>query len=108
MPRYERFTFLCSHKERQMLAALAKRLNRSQSDTIRLLIREADRNLLSQAHLVQARVQWLTEARFKLLQLFPVVSKLLVDVAQTSEIGPFVTLAVYIALVLTLFWPDVR
>lgn len=42
MARQERFTFLCTHEERRKLALLAHRLKRTQSDTIRLLIREAE------------------------------------------------------------------
>ena len=45
--RNHRFTFLCSHEERQLIAALAKRLERTQSDAVRLLIREAVRGLKS-------------------------------------------------------------
>jgi hypothetical protein len=36
-----RFTFVSNELERTMLAALARHLQRSQSDVIRLLIREA-------------------------------------------------------------------
>lgn len=49
----ERFTFLCDRQERQLLATVAKQLRRSQSDTIRLLIHEAAREVGSapdQAH----------------------------------------------------------
>ena len=45
MPRYLRFTFLATSDERRSLAALARRLERSQSDTVRLLIRKAAREL---------------------------------------------------------------
>ena len=45
MARYERFTFLCNSDERRLLAALAVRLQRSQSDAVRWLIREATREL---------------------------------------------------------------
>lgn len=41
MARDERFTFTCNREERQMLAALAERLRRSQSDAMRMLLREA-------------------------------------------------------------------
>ncbi len=41
MARYKRFTFLCDSNERQVLAALAKSLKRSQSDSVRWLIQEA-------------------------------------------------------------------
>jgi len=41
MARYKRFTFLCDPDERRILAALAKRLERSQSDSVRWLIRNA-------------------------------------------------------------------
>ncbi len=39
--RTERFTFLCSLPERELLRELAKHLNRSQGDSVRLLIRLA-------------------------------------------------------------------
>lgn len=45
MPRYERFTFLVNREERRVLEALAQRLERSQSDAVRLLIREAAREM---------------------------------------------------------------
>lgn len=45
MPRYERFTFACDAEERRILAALARRLERSQSDALRLLIRSAAQEL---------------------------------------------------------------
>ena len=41
MPRYERFTFACDAEERRILVALARRLERSQSDAVRWLIRRA-------------------------------------------------------------------
>ena len=37
--RDQRFTFLCSSEERQLLIDLAERLQRSQGDSIRYLIR---------------------------------------------------------------------
>ena len=37
--RDQRFTFLCTEEERQGLSDLADRLQRSQSDTVRFLIR---------------------------------------------------------------------
>ncbi len=43
--RLDRFTFLCNDEERQIVAALAERLRRSQSDAIRYLIVEAAREL---------------------------------------------------------------
>ena len=46
MPRYERFTFLVNRDERRVLEALAQRMQRSQSDAVRLLIREAARELV--------------------------------------------------------------
>ena len=39
MARYNRFTFLCDDKERQLIAMLAKRLERSQGDAIRYIVR---------------------------------------------------------------------
>jgi hypothetical protein len=41
MARYQRFTFLCDSDERRILAALARSLQRSQSDSVRWLIRNA-------------------------------------------------------------------
>ncbi len=40
-----RFTFLCNREERQLLRAIAKRLSRTESDTVRWLLREAAREL---------------------------------------------------------------
>lgn len=41
MARYDTFTFRVNKEERQMLETLASRLQRSQSDAVRLLVREA-------------------------------------------------------------------
>jgi hypothetical protein len=41
MARDDRFTFLVNGDERRMLAAVAEKLQRSQSDAVRLLIRAA-------------------------------------------------------------------
>ena len=41
MSRYKRFTFLCNKDERHMISVLADELQRSQSDTVRFVIREA-------------------------------------------------------------------
>ena len=38
MARYTRFTFLCDDNERKMVAAIADRLQRTQSDAIRWLV----------------------------------------------------------------------
>ncbi len=46
MPRRDTFTFRVNADERQLIAALADRLQRSQSDAVRLLIREAAHELL--------------------------------------------------------------
>lgn len=45
MSRVTTFTFRVTKDERRMLDTLAKNLQRSQSDAIRLLIREATREL---------------------------------------------------------------
>lgn len=55
MMRNERFTFVCNENERRILAALAEYLNRSQSDALRLLIREAARELITDASAQVAR-----------------------------------------------------
>ena len=41
MPKTERFTFKLDEEERRLLALLARRLQRTQSDTLRRLIRRA-------------------------------------------------------------------
>jgi hypothetical protein len=43
MARFNRFTILCSQEERRLIAALADRLRRSQSDALRFLIVSAAR-----------------------------------------------------------------
>lgn len=45
MARYSRFTFLCDLDERQTIADLAARLQRSQSDAVRFVVIEAARQL---------------------------------------------------------------
>jgi hypothetical protein len=45
MPRLERFTFVVDQRERAAIATLAKRLNRSQSDAVRVVVLEAARKL---------------------------------------------------------------
>lgn len=45
MARDERFTFLIDHDERQMIAALAYRLRRTESDAVRFVVLEAVRAL---------------------------------------------------------------
>lgn len=45
MAKYQRFTFACDKQDRRMLSDIARRLERSQSDAVRLLIREAAREL---------------------------------------------------------------
>ena len=48
MRRRDTFTFKVSDDERRMIAALSHRLERSQSDAVRLLIREAVKGLEAQ------------------------------------------------------------
>ncbi len=48
MARYERFTFLCNQNERALIAELAERLRRSQSDAVRFVVIEAARELAKQ------------------------------------------------------------
>ena len=45
MPKTERFTFLTDKTERQAIKALAERLQRTQSDAVRLVVREAAEQL---------------------------------------------------------------
>jgi hypothetical protein len=48
MARFERFTFLVNKKERELITTLAERLNRSQSDAVRLVVTEAAKSLQNQ------------------------------------------------------------
>ena len=57
MARYERFTFLCDKDERALIARLAARLRRSQSDAVRFLVVEAARELAEQNHAAGNAVQ---------------------------------------------------
>ena len=41
MRRSDTFTFKCSAEERRMIDALARKLERSQSDTVRVVLRKA-------------------------------------------------------------------
>jgi len=50
MRRNDNFGFRVNEIERAMIAGLAKRLQRSESDVVRLLIREAARELVEQNH----------------------------------------------------------
>lgn len=43
MGRYQRFAFLVNGDERALIRALAERLQRSESDAVRLIVREAVR-----------------------------------------------------------------
>jgi hypothetical protein len=45
MGRYQRFTFLVNGEERAAIKSLALRLQRSESDAVRLVVREAVREL---------------------------------------------------------------
>ena len=56
MMRSQRFTFVCNDDERRILSALADYLQRSQSDALRLLIREASRELIADAPAQGARL----------------------------------------------------
>ena len=47
MSRFIVFTFRVNQKERQMISAMANQLQRTQSDAIRLIIREAADSLLN-------------------------------------------------------------
>lgn len=44
--RRDTFTFLVNRRERELIAELAKRLQRSQGDTLRFLVREAHGQLM--------------------------------------------------------------
>ena len=55
-----RFTFLCNEEERQLIAALAETLQRSQSDALRYLVRET-------AEKLQIKAEALNDAVLKTL-----------------------------------------
>ena len=57
MRRNDNFGFRVSEIERAMIADLAKRLRRSESDAVRLLIREAVRNLQMQDQIARDAAQ---------------------------------------------------
>ena len=57
MRRIDTFTFRVNATERQLLTALAERLQRSQSDAVRLLIREAVRDLTAESSKAQPAAQ---------------------------------------------------
>lgn len=44
--RQKRFTFLCNEDERLLIAILADKLQRSQSDAVRFVVNNAGRKLL--------------------------------------------------------------
>jgi hypothetical protein len=44
--RNSRFTFLCNRDERNLLTVVARQLARTESDTVRWLIREVGRELI--------------------------------------------------------------
>jgi uncharacterized protein (DUF1778 family) len=54
MARIDTFTLRVNRDERRMLAAVAERLQRTQSDAVRLLIREAARELIAKQQPVTA------------------------------------------------------
>ena len=54
MARYNRFTFLVNKDERRLIATLAERLQRSQSDAVRFVVLEKARELESQKHAPQS------------------------------------------------------
>lgn len=56
MPRYERFTFLCTKQERRAIAELATWLQRSQSDAVRFVVVEAARQLTEPPATLPAKV----------------------------------------------------
>jgi hypothetical protein len=45
MSRFDNFTLRVSTTERELIAAVARRLERNESDTVRLLVREKAREL---------------------------------------------------------------
>jgi len=47
MPRFERFTFLVNPEERQMIALLAEKLRRSQSDAVRFVVFQSVRQFIA-------------------------------------------------------------
>ncbi len=48
MSRLKRFTFLCDKNERRLIAVLAQKLQRSQSDAVRFVVVSAARELAAQ------------------------------------------------------------
>jgi hypothetical protein len=56
MSRVERFTFLCNDQERQAIAELANRLQRSRSDAVRFVVVEAARQLTELPATLPAKV----------------------------------------------------
>ena len=61
MSRYFVFTFRVNQEEREMISAMAKQLQRTQSDAIRLIIREAADSLLNRLDVADNDSQILTE-----------------------------------------------
>lgn len=45
MARKNKFMFVCDDQEREMLSEIAEKLERSQSDAVRYLVREANKRL---------------------------------------------------------------
>lgn len=50
------FTFKCNAEERQTIAALAQRLQRTESDAVRWVVKEAARELAAQPAQIQQPV----------------------------------------------------
>jgi hypothetical protein len=48
MARFERFTFLCTENERDLIALLARQLQRSQSDAVRFVVINAAKEIGAQ------------------------------------------------------------
>ena len=48
MGRFDRFTFVCTKEERELLEKLSKHLERSQSDAVRFAIRKVARELIEE------------------------------------------------------------
>jgi len=63
MPKTERFTFLTDREGRNEIKALAERLQRSESDAVRVAVREKVRELAANAKAEPEKVEAVNDAR---------------------------------------------